>query len=313
MPEVITLGETMAVLAPTRPGRLRNSSLLSLRVGGAESNVAVSLARLGVSCGWVSALGNDELGDLVLARIRGEGVDCTRVTRTDAPTGLYLRDEVGHGSVRAFYYRAGSAASTMAPGHVDDAYLEGARMLHVSGITLALSASCRALVHQVCTAARGHGVLVSFDVNFRSKLGSAADARTAIEALLPQIDLFFVGDDEAERLWQASDESFMRHLAARGPREVVVKRGAHGATALDEGSLHHCDAFKVPLVDAVGAGDAFAAGYLAAKAWGWGVAQRLRYGNAMGAYCVMSQGDYENAPSRTELDAFLDQPQTFGR
>lgn len=313
MPEVITLGETMAVLAPAHPGRLRHSAQLSLHVGGAESNVAVSLARLGVPSGWVSALGNDELGELVLARLRGEGVDCSRVSRCEAPTGLYLRDETGPGFVRAFYYRSGSAASTMGPGQLDDAYFAGARVLHISGITLALSASCRALVHQAVAAAHAHGVVVSFDVNFRAKLWTAVQARAAIEALLPQVDLLFVGDDEAQRLWHACDHGLMRRLSAGGPREVVLKRGAHGAVALADGELHHRRAFEVPLVDAVGAGDAFAAGYLAAMLWSCPPGQRLRYANAMGAYCVMSRGDCENAPSRAELDAFLEQQPIDGR
>src|SRR5687768_7900162 len=103
MPEVITIGETMAVLTPSRPGRLSCSRTLQLAVGGAESNVAIALARLGVSAGWVSALGQDELGDLILHTVRGEGVDCSLVTRVSAATGVYFRDDPGNGQVRAFY------------------------------------------------------------------------------------------------------------------------------------------------------------------------------------------------------------------
>ncbi|MBS0448234.1 MAG: sugar kinase [Proteobacteria bacterium] len=313
MPEVVTLGESMAVLSPNRPGRLRNSQLLTLGVGGAETNVAVSLARLGVPSGWFSALGNDELGDYVLSTIRGQGVDCSRVLRSDAPTGLYLRDTLAGGTVRAFYYRAGSAASRLGAGDFDDSYLDGSKVLHVTGITLALSDSCRSLVHEAVAAARKRGVLVSLDVNLRLKLWGAEEARAAIEELLPQVDLVFVGDDEAQALWHASDPTLLDRLARFGPSEVVMKRGAAGAQALHDGTFVESTGFRVPVVDTVGAGDAFAAGYLAARIWGLGIDERLRYGNAMGAYCVSSTGDFENAPSITELKALLGERQDIGR
>lgn len=303
----------MAVLSPSRPGRLRNSQLLTLGVGGAETNVAVSLARLGVSAGWFSAVGRDELGDFVLSTIRGEGVDCSRVRRGEAPTGLYLRDTLAEGTVRAFYYRAGSAASRLTANDFDASYLDGAKVLHVTGITLALSETCRALVHEAVASARQRGVLVSLDVNFRSKLWSAAQARVAIEQLLPSVDLVFVGDDEAEAIWSARDTELMRLLSAFGPTQVVLKRGASGAHALHDGKVVESSGFRVPVVDTVGAGDAFAAGYLAALVWGFTIEERLRYSNAMGAYCVSSPGDFENAPSRPELEALLSERQDISR
>src|SRR4249920_1777302 len=108
---VITAGETMALLVPPGPGRLRHATSLTLSIGGAESNVAIGLARLGIPASWISVLGDDELGELVLNRLRAEGVDTSAVTRTaDRPTGLYLREEVA-GRLRVYYYRSGSAAA----------------------------------------------------------------------------------------------------------------------------------------------------------------------------------------------------------
>lgn len=313
VPEVVTLGETMAVLAPTRPGRLAASRTLHLSVGGAESNVAISLARLGVPSGWVSAVGQDELGDLVLNTVRGEGVDCTHVARTEAPTGLYLRDHVGNDHVRAFYYRSGSAASRMGPGQLPDTYLEGAKVLHMSGITLALSESCRDLVHGAARAARKLGVTVSFDVNYRGKLWTPAAARAAVDAVLRHVDVLFAGEDEVQLLWGESGSDWLVRMAGMGIPEVVLKRAAAGAVAAHSGNVIHAAGLSVPVRDPVGAGDAFAAGYLAALCWGRDVPQRLRYGNAMGAWCVMSHGDYENAPRRSELEAFLQQRASIGR
>jgi 2-dehydro-3-deoxygluconokinase len=313
VPEVITLGETMAVMTPTRPGRLAANRTLHLGVGGAESNVAISLARLGVSSGWVSAVGHDELGDLVLNTVRGEGVDCTHVTRTDAPTGLYLRDDPGHDQVRAFYYRNGSAASRMRPGQLPLEYLRGVKVLHLSGITLALSDSCRELVFDAAREARSQGVTVSFDVNYRGKLWTPAAARSALDDMVSNVDILCAGEDEVQLLWGETGSEWLLRVAALGIREVVVKRGAAGAAAAYAGAVIEARGLPVPVRDTVGAGDAFAAGYLASLCWDRDVHERLRYANAMGAWCVMSHGDYENAPRRSELEAFLQQRASIGR
>jgi 2-dehydro-3-deoxygluconokinase len=313
VPEVVTLGETMAVLTPTRPGRLASSRTLHLGIGGAESNVAISLARLGVASGWVSAVGQDELGDLVLSTVRGEGVDCAHVTRSEAPTGLYLRDQAGNDQVRAFYYRSGSAASRMGPGQLPETYLKGAKVLHLSGITLALSESCRELVHAAAQCARREGVVVSFDVNYRGRLWAPAAARSAADAMLEQVDILFAGEDEVELLWGESGPEWLARMRALGVGEVVLKRGAGGAAAARDGDVSQVAGLPVPVRDTVGAGDAFAAGYLAALCWGADVPQRLRYGNAMGAWCVMNHGDYENAPRRSDLEAFIEQRASIGR
>ena len=137
--DVVTVGETMVLGVPPRPGRLRHATGLELKIGGAESNLAIALSRLGLSAGWASYLGDDEPGQLVLDRVRAEGVDTTRVRRVqDHPTGLYLREQVGT-DVRVYYYRQGSAASTMQPKAFDLDYLSGAKFLHLTGITPALS------------------------------------------------------------------------------------------------------------------------------------------------------------------------------
>src|SRR5829696_7337264 len=194
---VITAGETMVLAVPPRPGRLRHAGSLELKIGGAESNLAIALSRLGLSAGWASYLGDDEPGQLVLDRIRAEGVDTSQVRRTkEHPTGLYLREQVGT-DVRVYYYRQGSAASTMERDAFDPGYLGGAEFVHLTGITPALSEDCRAFV---LWAAREAGARVSFDVNYRSKLWEAEEARGFAEEILPDVYLLFVGDEEARAL-----------------------------------------------------------------------------------------------------------------
>lgn len=303
----------MVLGVPANLGRLRHATALELRIGGAESNVAIALSRLGISAGWMSLLGDDELGQLVLDRVRAEGVDTSRVRRVrDSSTGLYLRERIGQ-AVRVYYYRQGSAASTMSPESFDPRYLEGARFLHLTGITPALSRDCRDLVVSMAQEARKIGIRVSFDVNYRSKLWSPKAARTFAEEMLPNVDLLLVGDEEARALWGRDDEELGRELAASGPNEVVLKRGVRGSAVLLDDLALELPAFDVTEVDPIGAGDAFSAGYLAGHVWGLGPLERLRVSNAMGAMSVATLGDYEGLPDRAELDAFLEGKVDLGR
>ena len=311
--DVVTAGETMVLGVPPRPGRLRHAGSLELKIGGAESNLAIALSRLGLSVGWAGFLGDDEPGQLVLDRIRAEGVDTSRVRRLpDRPTGLYLREQVG-AQTRVYYYRRESAASKMSSETFDPEYLRTAKLVHLTGITPALSAECRDFALWVAREARASGTRVSFDVNYRSKLWGSEEARAFVEEILAEVHLLLVGDEEARALWGRDDEGFVRELAERGPQEVVLKKGAEGSLALVDGEILEHPAFDVAEVDPVGAGDAFAAGYLAGHLWGLPAGERLRVANAMGALSVATLGDYEGLPDRDELRAFLEGEKSLGR
>jgi len=311
--DVISAGETMVLGIPPRPGRLRHAGGLELKIGGAESNLAIALSRLGLSTGWASYLGDDEPGQLVLDHIRAEGVDTSQVRRiTGHPTGLYLREQVGT-DVRVYYYRQGSAASMMQRGAFDPGYLEGAEFVHLTGITPALSNDCRAFTLWAAREAHAAGARVSFDVNYRSKLWGTEEVREFVEEILPDVYLLFFGDEEARALWGRDDEALVRDLARKGPEEVVLKMGSEGSLALVEGEVLEHSAFAVAEVDPVGAGDAFAAGYLAGYLWDLPAEERLRVANAMGALSVATLGDYEGLPGKDELRAFLDDERSLGR
>ncbi len=313
VPRVVTAGETMMLVAPSGPGRLRHAGTVTLSIGGAESNVAIGLSRLGIPASWVSALGEDEPGELVLHRVRAEGVDTAAVRRVPGrPTGLYLREEVA-GATRVYYYRRGSAASTLAPGAFDPSILDGAAFLHLTGITGALSAESAEFLGWAAKTAAAAGVRVSYDVNYRSRLWEPPAARAVTEALLPSVDVLLVGDEEARALWGWDEEACLERFPDTGPSEVVVKLGARGCAATVDGERLTAPGFPARQLDPIGAGDAFAAGYLAATLWGRDPAERLRTANAMGAFCVQNPGDYEGLPSRRELTAFLVRTVDLGR
>src|SRR2546423_979589 len=196
MPDVITFGEVMALFSPLSSEPLRYVRQFELRWGGAECNFAIALTRLGLSCGWQSLLGNDELGRMILQGVRGEGVDVSHV-RFDAehPTGLYLKQLVG-GATEVYYYRRGSAASTFGPDELEADYFRTARWLALTGIPPALSASCRAAVEQAFDLAAEHGLTVSFDPNLRLKLWSIERAREALLPLMQRCDFLLAGGEE---------------------------------------------------------------------------------------------------------------------
>jgi 2-dehydro-3-deoxygluconokinase len=195
----------------------------------------------------------------------------------------------------------------------DPDYFSGVRFVHLTGITPALSGDCRAFVLWAGREASASGARVSFDVNYRSKLWGTEEAREFVEEILPDVYLLLAGDEEARVIWGRDDEGFVRELAGRGPEEVVIKKGNAGSLALVEGEILEHSASEVEEVDPVGAGDAFAAGYLAGHLWGMTADKRLRVANAMGALSVATLGDYEGLPDVDELRAFLEGVESLGR
>jgi 2-dehydro-3-deoxygluconokinase len=301
---LVTLGETMALLSSDQVGRLRHASVLRLGVAGAESNVAIGVRRLGVPAAWTGRVGDDELGQLILRELRAERVDVA-AAKVDpgAPTGLMLKEQRTAELARVVYYRRGSAGSRLAPGDLDEATVTGAGVLHLTGITPALSASARAAVHAAAETARGAGVPVSLDFNYRSALWSAAEAAAELRDLTAAADLVFAGDEEAALVVDELDPAGMAGALARlGPRHAVVKRGADGAVAVVDGAVHAVPSVAVRAVDSVGAGDAFVAGYLAELLAGSGAVECLATAAACGAFAVTAPGDWEGFPTRDELE-----------
>ncbi|SIM78411.1 sugar kinase [Micromonospora cremea] len=306
--EVATVGETMVVLCPAPGEPLEHAERVAVSVGGAESNVAGYLARLGHRATWVSRVGDDPFGRAVVRHVAAAGVRVDLVTVDPAaPTGLYVKDP-GPAATEVHYYRAGSAASRMDPGALADERLAGARVLHLSGITAALSASCRALAEHAVTDRPLPGALVSFDVNHRARLWPADRAASVLRDLADRSDLVFVGQDEADALWGTADPAAVRRLLPR-PETVVVKDGAVGATALRrDADPIFVPAPQVAVVEPVGAGDAFAAGYLAGLLRGVDTVRRLRLGHLVAAQALGSSGDNAPVPPWAWFDQLLDAP-----
>ncbi|WP_393060155.1 sugar kinase [Streptomyces sp. LN549] len=310
--DVVCLGESMVTFLPSQPGRLADVPSFGRGIGGAESNVACALAAAGHRAAWVSRVGADGFGDHLVDAISAYGVDTSAVRRDPArPTGIYFRTATDRGTDvhEVAYYRAGSAASAMSPSNVPYEALFAGRVMHLSGITAALSADCLALLHEL-TAPRPGRPLVSFDVNHRPGLWRGADASPGVLLdLARRADLVFVGEDEAEEAWGVKGADAIRE-ALPEPAVVVVKRGAEGATVFSGGpdltdTVTDVPALRVDVVAPVGAGDAFAAGFLSATLRGLPVRDRARHGHLMAAAVLTVPGDLTDPPARDRADLLV--------
>ncbi|MER6599982.1 sugar kinase [Streptomyces parvus] len=368
--DVVCLGESMVTFLPSQPGRLADVPSFGRGIGGAESNVACALAAAGHRAAWVGRVGADGFGDHLVETIASYGVDTSAVRRDPVrPTGIYFRTATDRGTDthEVAYYRAGSAASAMSLANVPYEELFAGRVLHLSGITAALSGDCLALLREL-TAARPGRPLVSFDVNHRPHLwrGGDADASVLLE-LARRSDLVFVGEDEAEEAWGIVGAEAIR-AAVPEPAVLVVKRGSAGATVFASGlrpgprssiaggaddagarsssaggaddagarsssaggaenagarsssaggaenagaeaespdTVTHVPALHVDVVAAVGAGDAFAAGFLSATLRGLPVRDRARHGHLMAAAVLTVPGDLTEPPARDHADRLV--------
>ncbi|MCX4489951.1 sugar kinase [Streptomyces anulatus] len=303
MTALVTLGEAMTVVAADNPGPLTPGKPARLSFAGAEATVAIGVSRLGHSAAWIGRVGADAGGAMIIGGMRAEGVDVSHVrTETALPTGLMLRERRTADHTRSTYYRRGLAGSRLAPGDVDEHLVAAARLLHITGITPALGSTAREAVRHAVGIARNAGVTVSLDINYRSLLWSKDEAAAELDYLVRQADIVFAGPEEAGLVvGDAPPERTAQALTALGPRQAVVKLGSEGALAIVDGVVLAQSPVPVTVVDPIGAGDAFVAGYLAAHLDGAAPAERLLDAATCGSFAISVQGDWEGLPRRSEL------------
>jgi 2-dehydro-3-deoxygluconokinase len=311
--EVVTLGECLVALVAQAQGPLAETTAFERHVAGAEANAAVGLARLGHSVAYIGRVGSDGFGTAIVRKLRGEGVDVDNVIVDDsAPTGLMIRERRALGAAQVLYYRNGSAGSRLGPADVDHAAgaFKGARWLHVTGITPALSPTARAAVERAIALAREARLTVSLDLNLRRKLWSEAEAALVFRDLAAKADVV-MGDEDEVALATGTEVSteaveLARALLALGPSTAIVKRGPSGAVAATHEATIAAPGLAVPaVVDPVGAGDAFAAGYIAATLEGRPLDEALQVANVCGAAALTVVGDMAGLPDREELERLL--------
>jgi 2-dehydro-3-deoxygluconokinase len=300
---LVTLGETMGLVVQEQPGSLRNGEAMAFGMGGSESNVAIGVRRLGLPATWIGRVGDDPPGHLILRELRAERVHAITVT-DPAPTGLMMRWRPSGQHARVTYYRRESAGAHLRAADIPEDVIREAAVLHVTGITLALGPEPAEAVAHAVAVARAAGVTVTFDLNYRLALWSEEEAEPALAEAVRQADVVFAGETEAEIVTHTADPLRAAcALEAIGPRQVLIKRGAHGCLARIDGATLEQAAPAVAVMDTVGAGDAFVAGYLAELMNGADPRERLRTATAAGAFAVTVSGDWEGMPDRGALAA----------
>ncbi len=307
MLDVITFGEAMMLLVADRPGPLELAEAFHKRTAGAETNVAIGLARLGLKVGWASRLGTDSMGRYLLHAMQQEGIDCSHVIcDTTQKTGFQFKGQVTDGSDPPVeYHRKGSAASHMGVDDIDQGWLLSARHLHATGVFAAVSATTLPAARKTMDLMRAAGRTVSFDPNLRPTLWSSTGAmREAINDLASRADWVLPGLEEGHLLTgETTAEGIARFYRALGAKLVVVKLGAEGAYFDGEDGSGRVAGFPVAkVVDTVGAGDGFAVGVISALLDGLSVPEAVKRGAWIGACAVQVLGDSEGLPTRAQLE-----------
>lgn len=306
--DVVTYGEALALFVADEVGDFADVEKYTRRLAGAETNVAIGLARLGLKVGWLSRVGNDSFGRFIRKRVAQEGVDVSHVaTDMEFRTAIQLKAKAVDGADPAIeYYRKGSAASHLSQLDFDEAYFAGARHLHATGIAAALSASTMAFAHQALDFMRAQGKTISFDPNLRPMLWPSQEVMAQkLNELAFKADWVLPGLSEGKILTGYSEA---RDIAAfyldHGVKQVVIKLGAEGAyfrNAQEEGVVAGVPVPQV--VDTVGAGDGFAVGVISALLEGLSMPDAVMRGNRIGAFAIQVVGDMEGLPTRAQLDA----------
>jgi len=307
--EVVTLGETMVAFEAMSEGPLRDVTYYKKWIGGAELNLSIGLARLGIGCGWISRVGGDEFGKEIVRQARGEGVDVSRViTDKSASTGVFFVERYAGHESRCYYYRKQSAAAGLVPEDLDAKYIGQAKVVCLTGITPALGSSARQTARAMIQMAAGNKQILVFDPNLRLTLWNLETAREVLIPMMRMSTYVLAGDEELMHLVGGKDLSeAVEHANAAGIGNLVVKLGARGAMLTRGGQLGDIvSPFVVGHpVSSMGAGDSFAAGFVAGLLKGQAIEECVRWGNAMGAFCVTAREPYYALPGFEELENFL--------
>lgn len=314
--DVITFGESMVLFSPDSKGPLRHIHTFTKAIAGAESNVAIALSRLGHQVGWFSKVGDDEFGRYLEFIVRGEGVDVSRlITDPKHSTGLLFKELFAHVNPNVYYYRKNSAASFFKPEDLDLDYIKTAKILHVTGITPAISQSAKETALTAIKAAKEAGVKISFDPNIRLKLWSLEEAKETLLEFCSLADILFPGIDESELLLGFNKpEEIITAFHELGAQEIALKMGKEGCMVSDGTTNEFIPGYVVDRTeDTVGAGDGFAAGFLSSRLKGYSIQEAGDFANGVGAMATLVKGDSEGYPTFKQLQVFMGKEKSIDR
>ena len=307
MLDVMTIGECMVVFAPTEKVTIKYAHTMGKRVAGAESNTAIGLTKLGKKAGWFSRIGDDSFGEYIVHELGGHGVDTSSVIVCESlPTGIMFKEPTIDQQTSVYYYRKGSAASAMSKSDLPFEQIKNTKILLISGVTPALSDSCCETIFEAVNFAKQNNITVCFDPNVRLKLWGEAKAKEVLNKILALSDIVLLGDDEAQILLGTKQpEIIISKLKELGVSKIAVKLSENGAVVADEFETHRIPVVTATVVDTIGAGDAFNAGFLYGILENKSIKESGEIAAIMGACAVSTMGDIEGLPSKKQLDVVL--------
>ncbi len=296
--DLFTFGESLSVFISSDSDSVMSATKFERVTAGAEVNVAVALSRLGLKAQYFSRFGNDQLGSVMLADIKAEGVDVSLAKRVDSFTGAMVRNPGKSAPVEISYLRKGSAASTIEPSDILDSYISSTRWLHATGITCAISESGAKTVKHALEKAAQLKIKSSFDLNIRRKLWSEEQARKALEPLAKDVELLIGGEDEYQVVFgEADPKDILAEVNKRGCKLAVMTKGDQKMRFSIDGNYEEITPPKVVAVDPVGSGDAFTGGVIAGLLSGMSAKGALEQGSICGALVASMFGDWTGIPS----------------
>ena len=314
--DVITIGDGMIAMCPIQKGPIIFSNTFERKVGGAELNVAIGCSRLGLKAGWISRLGNDDFGKHILKTARGEGIDISEAKLVNEyQTSVYFREVLSDGSSRSFYYREKSPTSTMGLEDLSEEYFKSSKILHITGVFPSISNNNQNIILEAVKLAKKLNLMVSFDPNIRLKMWTKEEAKSFIEKILPSVDILLIGDEELEILLEDNNiEKAIKTFHSYGIGRVIIKKGAKGAIGSDGKKVYEVPPIKPKaVIDTVGAGDGFAAGFLTALLKGETLENCIRFANGVGSLVVGVEGDNEGLPYYDDVLVHLGQSKKVER
>ncbi|MGM0904066.1 MAG: sugar kinase [Bacillota bacterium] len=316
MKDVITIGEAMIVFDPNTTGPMKFVGGFEKKVGGAELNLVLGCARLGLKTGYISSLGNDEFGKYIHNFARGEGIDVSQVKFVEGyPTSVNFKEVMEDGNTRTFYYRDKSPTLTMTAEDLDEEYFHDARILHITGIFPAIGPNHIQVIRRAIELAKENGMKISFDPNIRLRMWSKEEARSVLSEILPHVDMLLAGDEEMEIIiGEKEPTKIIEEVKGLGISFVAIKQGEKGSVGYCNGETIVSPPVKASkVVDTVGAGDGFNAGILYGLLQGWSLERTLHLANTIGSMVVSVKGDNEGLPYYEDVQARLGEVERIER
>ena len=314
--DVITIGDALITMNPQTNGPLRFVNTFERKVGGAELNVVIGCSRLGLKTGWISRLGKDEFGRYITSYARGEGIDTSQVELVNGfPTSVYFKEIINEERINSYYYRHNSPTNVFKVEDIDEEYVKNSKVLHISGVFPAINDTNKDIVLQLVKLAKKNNVIVTFDPNIRLKLWSAETAKAVLQSFLPFVDVLITGEEEAELLLGSADIDKLVELGSNyGITHIVLKRGEKGAIGYKGGVIiDAAPVISTKIVDTIGAGDGFAAGYIYSLINDWSLEKSLGFANAVACYVIGVPGDNEGLPYLEDVKVILGEKEQISR